>query len=82
MSAYTTVRDWVDRTVRGTGYKGVLLPGALPMLIALVPGTPYAAYLLAWGWFVAWGAFVAWRFWFYAKEVTVVSRKRKMKRHG
>ena len=82
MSAYAAIRDWVDRTLAGTGDKAALLPGVLPMLIALLPGMRHDAWLFAFAWFVAWSAFVAWRFWFFAKDLVATSRKLKKKQHG
>ena len=60
MSAYTAVRDWVDRCWRGSGYKASLLPAALPLLLALWTSNAFLS-IAAFAWFALWAAFVMWR---------------------
>ena len=60
MSAYSHVRDWVDRSWAGTNYRVVLAPVILPALPMLWLGGNTGIWLFLM-WAALWFGFVMWR---------------------
>ena len=67
MSLFSGIRDWVDRSWRGSNWRGLPLPGMIPFFAAFWFETN-VVWALAWAWFALWSGFVAWRWWAYMKN--------------
>jgi hypothetical protein len=64
-----TVTHWVDSRWRskGTGFKALLLPLALPLLIIWAAAPRLI--IVGWIWSTLWVGFCGWRWWTYMQDI-------------